>query len=88
MCKKKQTKRNFKLFCPEASTDIEDIVGILLESETSILVNMSKHNLKKADISKIINFIISCQTSYMVIRVKKIYSKVFVCWSEQPKLYF
>ena len=88
MAKKKQTERNFKLFCPESSVDIEDIVGILLESETSILVNMSKYNLKKDVITKIINFITSCQASYMVIKVKKIYSKVFVCWSEHPELYF
>ena len=88
MAKKKQIKKDFKLYCPESSVDIEDIVGILLESETSILVNMSKYNLKKDVITKIINFISSCQTSYMTIRVKQIYSKVFVCWSEHPELYF
>jgi len=88
MRKKKQIKKDFKLFCPESSADIEDIVGILLESETSILINMSKYNLKKDVITEIINFITSYQTSYMRIKVKKIYSKVFVCWSERPELYF
>ena len=48
MAKKKQIKKDFKLYCPESSVDIEDIVGILLESETSILVNMSKYNLTVA----------------------------------------
>jgi hypothetical protein len=47
MAKKKQIEKNFKLFCPESSADIEDIIGILLESETSILVNMSKYNFTK-----------------------------------------
>ena len=88
MRKKKQIKKDFKLLCPESSADIEDIVGILLESETSILINMSKYNLKKDVITEIINFITSYQTSYMRIKVKKIYSKVFVCWSERPELYF
>lgn len=88
MSKKKQIKSNFKLFCPESSADIEDIAGILLESETSVLINMSKYNLKKDVVARIIDYITSCQTSYMVIRVKKIYSKVFVCWSEHPELYF
>ena len=88
MNKKKQIKKNFKLFCPESFVDIEDILGILLESETSILVNMSKYNLRKDIITKIMDYIISYQTPYMTIKVKKIYSKVFVCWSEHPKLYF
>jgi len=88
MRKKRQNKKNMKIISPESSQDIENIVEMLQENEMSILVNMSKcKNLKKEIIEKIMYFIKSNQQSYMTIKVKKIFSKVFVCWSEHPKIY-
>ena len=88
MTKKKQVERKFKLFRPESSADIEDIVAILLERETSILVNLSEYKMSKKEITKIMDFVLSYQKSYMLIKVKKIFPRVFVCWSEHPELYF
>ncbi len=84
MKKKNFKEKDFKLFCPESSADIDDIVGILLEGETSILVNLSKYQLKQDVVTKIINYIVSFQTVRMVINVKKVNSKAFICWSEHP----
>lgn len=88
MSKKKQVKRNFKLFCPKISADIEDIVGILLESEITILVNMSEYNFKEDVIKEVIDYVLSHQTANMMIKVRKINPKSFICLSEHPKLYF
>lgn len=88
MRKKKDIIKSFKIFCPDSSGDIEDIISILLERECSILVNMSKLKIKQSVITKIIDFISSYQTSYIIIKVKKVYPKVFVCWSEHPKQIF
>jgi len=88
MAKKKQIKENFKLFCPESSADIREIIATLLENETSILVNLSKYNLKKDAVSLIMDYISNCQTSYMMIMVKKVHPKAFICWSKHPEFYF
>ena len=87
MRKKKSLERDIKLFCPESFSDIEDIIEILQEKEASILVNMSKCKINKKGISKIMDFIEQCQKPYMIIKVKKFFSKVFVCWSTRNELY-
>ena len=86
MRKKKYKAKEIKLFCPESFHDIEDIVEILQEKETTILVNLSKSTLKKEMIGKILKFISESQRSYMRINIKKIFPKVFVCWSEYNKI--
>lgn len=61
---------------------------MLPERETSILVDMSKcRYLDKKKIERIMEFISINQKTYMHLNVKKIFPKVLVCWSEQPKLY-
>ncbi|MCR5260785.1 MAG: hypothetical protein K6C94_02990 [Candidatus Gastranaerophilales bacterium] len=86
--KKKQKEKDYKVICPESSTDIENIVEMLQEKETSILVDMSKcRHLNKNIIKRIMEFISINQKTYMKLNVKKIFPKVLVCWSERPKLY-
>ena len=88
MKNKKQKEKLMKIISPESSSDIEDIVEMLQEKESSIIVNMSKcKKIKQNVIAKIIDFILNNQTSYMAIKVKKIFPKVFVCWSEHIELY-
>ena len=85
--KKKDSKtKEIKQFIPQSFHDIEDIVEILQEKETSILVNLSKSKLKKEMIAKILNFISESQRSYMRINIKKFFPKTFVCWSEYNKI--
>ena len=81
MKKRKTKKHNIKLICPEIFYNIEDIVEILQEKEISILVNL-KYYTDKETLSEIINFVSEGQKSYATIRVKKISSKAFVCWSK------
>ena len=81
MKKGKTKKHNVKMICPEIFYNIEDIVEILQEKEISILVNL-KYYTESENINKIINFISRCQKSYATLRVKKVNSKAFICWSE------
>ena len=87
MRKKKSIEKDIKIFSPESFSDIEDIIEILQESETSILVNMSKCKVERRKIVKIMDYILSSQKSYMRINTKKIFPKVFVCWSARNELY-
>lgn len=73
--------KEMKLLAPEVFYNIEDIVEILQERETSILVNLKSYT-EGESISKIMGFINSCQTSYACLRLKKINNKCFICWSE------
>lgn len=81
MEKEKTKEHDVKMLCPEIFYDIEDVVEILQEKEISILVNL-KYYTNKEKINEIINFISSCQKSYATLRVKKVNSKSFICWSE------
>ena len=87
MKKKKSKEQNVQIFNPEEFSDIENIVENLQEKETSILVNFSKRKIKKERIAKIMEFISSSQTSYMIIIVKKIFPKAFICWSIRNEIY-
>ena len=87
MKKRKSKELNMQIFTPEEFSDIENIVENLLEKETSILVNFSKQKIKKESITKIMNYILEAQTSYMLIKVKKVFPKVFICWSIQNEMY-
>ena len=81
MKKNKQIKRNFKFFCIKSYSDIDDVIGILLEDEASILVDLSKCNLNNYEINEVIDCIELCQNLNMRIMIKKIFPKVVVCWS-------
>jgi len=86
--KNKKKGKEFKVVCPESSTDIENIVEMLQEKETSILIDMSKRkHIDKNVIARIMEFIQLNQKSYMKLNVKKIFPKVLVCWSERPEMY-
>ena len=86
MKKDKIKEHDVKMLCPEIFYDIEDIVEILQEKEISILVNL-KYYTDKEKIDEIIHFISSCQKSYATLRVKKVTSKSFICWSEHEILF-
>lgn len=86
--KKNKKEKEFKVVCPESSTDIENIVEMLQEKETSILIDMSKRkHIDKNVIERIMEFIQLNQKSYMKLNVKKIFPKVLVCWSERSEMY-
>ena len=86
--KVKESETNVKMFIPETFRDLEDIACMLQEKETSILINLSKSKCKKDIMDKMINFILSYNTSYMTIKVKKVFTRVLVCSSYQNKLLF
>lgn len=81
-----QPKTAMKLFTPETSWDLENIGLILQEQETSILINLSKSPCKKELIDKAMKYIEEFNTSYMTIRTKKVFSKVFICYSQANTL--
>ena len=81
MKKEKKKEINVKLLRPKIFYDIEDIVEILQEKETSILVNL-KHYNDCESISEIIRFVLKGKTSYATIKTKRISPKCFVCWSK------
>lgn len=86
--RKRKKEKDYKVIRPESSTDIENIVEMLQERETSILVDMSKcRHINKNNIERIMEFISINQKTYMQLNVKKIFPKVLICWSEHPKLY-
>lgn len=86
--RKRKKEKDYKIICPESSKDIENIVEMLQERESSILIDMSKRrHIDKKIIENIMDFININQKTYMQLNVKKILPKVLVCWSEQPKLY-
>lgn len=88
MKRKNQKQKEFKVICPESSTDIENIVEMLQEKESSILIDMSKRkHIDKNVIARIMEFIKLNQKTYMKLNVRKIFPKVLVCWSEHPELY-
>ena len=77
----KKQELSVKLFTPETSHDLEEIGEILQTYEGSVLVNLSKSKCKKELINKSMKFIESYRTSYMIIKTKKIFTRVFVCYS-------
>ena len=79
-------KHEFKLFIPETSHDLEEIGEILQTYESSILINLSKSKCKKELIQKSMEFIETYSTSYMTIKTKKMFPRVFVCYSHRNKL--
>ncbi len=85
---KRKQQIEMKVIRPESSADIENLVEILQTRESSILVDM-RHckKMKSATINSIIDFISNNQKSYMTIRVKKMFQKVFICWSEHSTMY-
>lgn len=82
----KKQSTDLKLFTPESSHDLEEIGEILQTYESSIIVNLSKSKCKKELIDKSMQFIESYNTSYMIIKTKKIFTRVFICYSQQNKL--
>ena len=83
MKRTKEHETNYKLFTPENLHDLEEIGEILQMSEASILVNLSKSKCPKATIDKAIEFLESYNTSYMLIRAKKVFTRVFIVTSCQ-----
>lgn len=86
--KKKVNHSEMKIICPTSYSDIENIVEMLQERESSILVNLKDSNqfLRQTSINSLIYFIIDNQKSYMKIYAKKLFPKVFICWSEETKI--
>jgi len=88
MKRKNQKQREVKIIRPQSSADIENIVEMMQEKETSVIIDMSKCKyVDKKAIERIMEFISINQKTYMTLNVKKIFPKVLVCWSEQPELY-
>lgn len=88
MKRKEKKQKEVKIIQPQSSTDIEDIVEMMQEKETSVIIDMSKCKyVDKNAIARIMEFIQLNQKTYMTLNVKKIFPKVLVCWSEHPKLY-
>lgn len=72
---------------PQAPEDIFDLEKLLQQKEICVLVNMSKVKGANKDlISACIDCILSGSRSYMKINVKKVFPKVFVCYSERQKV--
>jgi len=83
---KKCKFNNMMIIIPRSSYDLEDIVRNLQEREVSILVNMSKCNIKTNVVDLIIDYILGGARSYMSIHVKRIFPKVFICFSRHQKI--
>lgn len=86
MKRTKEHETNYKLFTPENLHDLENIGEILQMSESSILVNLSKSKCPKSSIDKTMEFLESYNTSYMLIKTKKVFTRVFIVTSYCNKL--
>ena len=86
MARTKKHDINIKLFTPENLHDLENIGEILQTSECSILVNLSKSKCPKELINKAIEFLKGYNTSYMLIKAKKVFTRVFIVTSYKNML--
>lgn len=86
MKRTKEHETNVKLFTPENLHDLEEIGEILQMSEASILVNLSKSKCPKEAINKAIQFLEGYNTSYMLIKAKKVFTRVFIVTSYRNKI--
>ena len=86
MKRTKEHESNFKLFTPENLHDLEEIGEILQTSECSVIVNLSKSKCPKSAIDKAMQFLESYNTSYMLIRAKKVFTRVFIVTSKRNQL--
>ena len=75
-------EKDIKIFKPKKINDIENLIEILQEKETSVLVILPDYDKRKCSADDLLNYILSCQTSYTSINVKKFSQKIFICWSE------
>ena len=83
-----RAKKNFKnqnqelrLFTPESINDLQEIGELLQTYESSIIINLSKSKSKQDVIKKAISYIEGFTTSYMRIKSKKVFTKVYVLTS-------
>lgn len=79
---KKEQPKTAKLVTPRNAMDLDDIGLMLQEDEMSILVNLSQSKCNELLIEKAMQYIASFNTPYMVIRTKRIYKRVFICYSQ------
>lgn len=89
MARKKNLKNQtpeLKLFTPENINDLENIGELLQTYEASVIINLSKSKCKKDIIMKAVEFLQGFNTSYMTIRYKKVFTKVFVFTSVRNQL--
>lgn len=86
MARTKKHDINVKLFTPENLHDLENIGEMLQMGECSIIVNLSKSKCPKELINKATEFLKGYNTSYMLIKTKKVFTRVFIVTSYRNKL--
>ena len=83
---KKCKSREAIMVNPQTPTDLEDIVSILQEREVSVLVNMSKCKISQKALGLVMDYILAGTKSYIAINIKKIFPKVFICYSKRKRV--